>query len=533
MGFLDSLAGLFKAPESINWNQGGTSVLSTGGPFGSLGNAVQSLRPLANQMDNYQQQQTMNNVFAANPQFAAQLYGAQNDLERTNNQSALLQLQQQEQQQKLKQQQGLQALASQVGGSPLEQLLAQTAPGSLADMITQQQKLAQDKARQTQIASVLTGQPTSSLSPPGLATAGAASGPNPLSIRNNNPGNIKDTKTGEFQSFKSPEEGLAAMTRDLTLKLSGKSPVMMQQYGQGYVPTLSNLIPTWAPASDKNNTDAYIQAVSQATGIDSTKPLSVADLGKLQPAMINHEGGQVAGQYFGTSPRQELQAPGSSDRQPLQAPQYPDEIKKMEQIAAITGDPNDAMAVLKAKADFGAPGTINKDQVEKEMQIRKEFEGLSTPFINARDAFLRVKASAKDPSAAGDLALIYNYMKVLDPGSTVRESEFQLAGQAGSLPTQIQAAFDKLSTGKRLTDDMRKDFVSRSKDLYSAQEKQHKVLANQYKDLVKPYGYDAGRVVPDFTKDVNIEEPPVSPTGSKKSVNGVDYLQVNGQWYQQ
>ena len=54
---------------------------------------------------------------------------------------------------------------------------------------------------------------------------------------------------------------------------------------------------------------------------------------------------------------------------------------------------------------------------------RREFSGLPAvkSFAEQASAYGRVVASAEDPSPAGDLALIFNYMKVLDPGSTVRD----------------------------------------------------------------------------------------------------------------
>ena len=38
------------------------------------------------------------------------------------------------------------------------------------------------------------------------------------------------------------------------------------------------------------------------------------------------------------------------------------------------------------------------------------------------------------PDAAGDMALIFSYMKMLDPNSTVREGEYATAQDAGSIP---------------------------------------------------------------------------------------------------
>ena len=113
----------------------------------------------------------------------------------------------------------------------------------------------------------------------------------PLSVRNNNPGNLRDQTTGAFRTFNTPEEGAAAMQADLTAKVSGNSPAMERNFGKGYSPTLSNVITTYAPAADKNDPKAYTDSVSKETGIAPNQVLTVADIPKLQAAMTKVEGG--------------------------------------------------------------------------------------------------------------------------------------------------------------------------------------------------------------------------------------------------
>lgn len=100
-------------------------------------------------------------------------------------------------------------------------------------------------------------------------------------------------------------------------------------------------------------------------------------------------------------------------------------------------------------------------------ELRKDTKEVGTQEVNA--AFNRIQASAKDPSPAGDFALIFNYMKMLDPGSVVRESEFKAAGAAGALPDKaLQAAYDKWAKGTLLAKAQRKDFVDRASRLRNA-----------------------------------------------------------------
>ena len=65
--------------------------------------------------------------------------------------------------------------------------------------------------------------------------------------------------------------------------------------------------------------------------------------------------------------------------------------------------------------------------VTERSALRKEFTGLQKikDFSKVSDAYTRVVESSRDPSAAGDLALIFNYMKVLDPGPEPRRSPVQ------------------------------------------------------------------------------------------------------------
>jgi hypothetical protein len=120
----------------------------------------------------------------------------------------------------------------------------------------------------------------------------------PMSVRNNNPGNLKNPVTGNFQQFSSPQEGIDANLKDLTLKLSGQSPVMQSKFGQGYTPSVANIISTWAPSSDNNDTVAYIKKVSSDLGVDPNAPLNPQQAPALLHSMTGMEGGQKSSQYF-------------------------------------------------------------------------------------------------------------------------------------------------------------------------------------------------------------------------------------------
>ncbi len=140
--------------------------------------------------------------------------------------------------------------------------------------------------------------------------------------------------------------------------------------------------------------------------------------------------------------------------------------------------------------------------------LRKEFTKLSGDYIKVRDAYARIGASAKDPSAAGDLALIFNYMKVLDPGSTVREGEFATAQNSAGVPDRVRNVFNKIMRGERLGVDQRKDFVDRAEKLYNAQLSEQNKLTEQFSGIARRQKMDPRNVVVDFIGSKTPKETP-------------------------
>jgi hypothetical protein len=143
------------------------------------------------------------------------------------------------------------------------------------------------------------------------------------------------------------------------------------------------------------------------------------------------------------------------------------------------------------------------EQRKGEGDIRKEFTGNAEvkDFGKQASAFGRVVSSAQDPSAAGDLALIFNYMKVLDPGSTVREGEFATAQNAAGVEGRLRSLYNNIIEGTRLNDIQRGDFVNRARMLFQGAEKGYQGIRDQYIDIAGQYGYDIDRSVPDLYQE--------------------------------
>jgi len=156
--------------------------------------------------------------------------------------------------------------------------------------------------------------------------------------------------------------------------------------------------------------------------------------------------------------------------------------------------------------------------LEQSANLRKELAGLSKDFETMDNAYGRVVASAKDPSPAGDMALLFNYMKILDPSSSVKEGEVAMAEQAGNIPTRVLNAYNKAVSGEGLKENVRKDFVTRSRMLYSDAAEKQMGKQKRFKDLASKANLDPTDVVENM---VNFRDPDYqSAIGSKPQPGG-------------
>lgn len=135
-------------------------------------------------------------------------------------------------------------------------------------------------------------------------------------------------------------------------------------------------------------------------------------------------------------------------------------------------------------------------QLKAATDLRKEFQGrpLVKEANTIKTAYNKITKAAKTPSAAGDMSMIFGYMKLLDPNSTVREGEYASAEQARGIPEEILGAYNKAKEGQRLTDKQRKDFLNQAKNVYNAQVEELQGVETEFGSLADRYGVDRGLI---------------------------------------
>jgi len=126
--------------------------------------------------------------------------------------------------------------------------------------------------------------------------------------------------------------------------------------------------------------------------------------------------------------------------------------------------------------------------------LRKNY--FAHPTTKATDsmdtAYRKIASAAENPSAAGDLSLIFGYMKMLDPGSTVREGEFATAQNATGVPERVLNSYNRVMSGERLSKVQRGDFSGQAKNVWDAQLASQKQVDDRFKDFGSKYDIDFG-----------------------------------------
>lgn len=140
---------------------------------------------------------------------------------------------------------------------------------------------------------------------------------------------------------------------------------------------------------------------------------------------------------------------------------------------------------------------VSKVEFGKEKDLRSEFDKLSKNYRESAIGYEKVLAAgtATDPSGADDIALIFGFMKTIDPTSVVRESEFDLAQDTGGAPAQAKAFIQRVIDGQRLTPEMRAYFVNAASNQFASLQRTQSELEDRYRTLSSNYGVDPKKVV--------------------------------------
>lgn len=126
------------------------------------------------------------------------------------------------------------------------------------------------------------------------------------------------------------------------------------------------------------------------------------------------------------------------------------------------------------------------DSFRKEFQAKQIVKDTNSRYDSYRKMKLAID-QAGEPGAGGvgDVALIFEFMKMLDPSSTVRESEYATAKNTGGVPESIRNTYNQLLSGGFLQPEQRKEFLDLAGGIFESQLEQYNTEYNTYSAIAE------------------------------------------------
>jgi hypothetical protein len=128
---------------------------------------------------------------------------------------------------------------------------------------------------------------------------------------------------------------------------------------------------------------------------------------------------------------------------------------------------------------------------ENEMKLGGAFknEPIYKDYNDMKSAYSQVVSSLSQGTPIGDVAGATKVMKLLDPGSVVRESELGIAMAASGRMDRLNNYFSNMMSGQKLTPTQRDDFKALSNELYSAAGQAYNQKRKEYEQFGEAYNF--------------------------------------------
>lgn len=154
---------------------------------------------------------------------------------------------------------------------------------------------------------------------------------------------------------------------------------------------------------------------------------------------------------------------------------------------------------------------------DNERTLRNDFraEPSVKAFEDMTASYSAVQSALKQGTPIGDVAAATKIMKLLDPGSVVRESELGIAMEAAGKLNRLREYFSMWKDGRKLGTQQLADFDALSRELMAASAQAYNSTRMRYENIASDYGLNVGRIVGEPAK-VPETRPRPQPAGPRR-----------------
>lgn len=172
-------------------------------------------------------------------------------------------------------------------------------------------------------------------------------------------------------------------------------------------------------------------------------------------------------------------------------------------------------------AENGGPG--GSDEMKAVLKLRNDFTKETSAFREIRQARDNVKNSLGQNTAGGDLSAATAIMKMLDPGSVVRESELGMAMNATGAIDRMGNYAQLLANGQRLNPTQRKEMLSLAASIFDTADNYYQQQKQTYRDMSQRYNLPVEFVVGKSTDES--KQPTQAASGKVRNITAAsDWL---------
>jgi hypothetical protein len=167
--------------------------------------------------------------------------------------------------------------------------------------------------------------------------------------------------------------------------------------------------------------------------------------------------------------------------------------------------------------------STGKEGFKNEFDLSKEFknEPVYKDFQGMKGALSAVQESLKKENPIGDVAAATKIMKLLDPGSVVRESELGIAMAASGKLDRISNYVDMWKKGTLLTPTQRAEFGALANELYNASARAYNDKRGEYAAFGAKYKIDANTALGNTAPVIPYTPPAAAGGGNRPPLSSI------------
>ena len=223
------------------------------------------------------------------------------------------------------------------------------------------------------------------------------------------------------------------------------------------------------------------------------------------PFMAPQAAGNIVAQYQARTARDAREAAAA------------EENRRRFNLTRTARDAREAAAEEESRRRFNQNYQLQRDKFDLQKQIANRPTAQQNTYkdlnqLNSAEAALR-KEFTKDTqdfekiqqfkkqitnapnTGAGALSAVFGFMKLLDPASVVRESEYASAQNAGGVPARLRSIYNRALKGG-MGEELMAEFRAEAERIYSDRLKRYNRRYKRYEGIAKRRGMDPLNVLP-------------------------------------